>query len=60
MVCARLVTPEAYQFTAAAALAIAERVLRDDFRPGFQTPAGAYGADFVLGLAGVGREDLRA
>jgi short subunit dehydrogenase-like uncharacterized protein len=26
--------------------------------PGFQTPAKAFGPDFVLGLPGVAREDL--
>jgi short subunit dehydrogenase-like uncharacterized protein len=55
---ARLVTPEAYRFTAAAAVAIARRVLDDDFKAGFQTPATRYGSDFVLGLEGVERCDL--
>jgi short subunit dehydrogenase-like uncharacterized protein len=59
-VCSRVVTPEAYRFTAATALTIAGRVLRDDFQPGFQTPARVYGADFVLGLEGVRREDAAA
>jgi short subunit dehydrogenase-like uncharacterized protein len=52
-VCSRVVTPEAYRFTAVTALTIAGRVLRDEFQPGFRTPAQAYGADFVLGLEGV-------
>ncbi len=55
---ARLETPEAYAFTPFAATAVIERVLRDDLEPGFQTPARVYGADFVLGLRGVEREDL--
>jgi short subunit dehydrogenase-like uncharacterized protein len=59
-VCSRVVTPEAYRFTAATALMIAGRVLRDEFQPGFQTPARAYGADFMLGLEGVRREDPMA
>jgi short subunit dehydrogenase-like uncharacterized protein len=54
---ARLTTPEAYSFTAASALAVVERVLGGDFRPGFQTPALVYGPDFVLGIEGVVRED---
>jgi short subunit dehydrogenase-like uncharacterized protein len=54
---ARAVTPEAYRFTATTALTIAARVLRGDLRPGFETPARAYGADFLLGLAGVRRDD---
>lgn len=55
---ARLRTPEAYTFTGAVAPAIARRVLRGDHEPGFQTPGRVYGADYVLGFAGVSREDL--
>ena len=55
---ARLRTPEAYTFSAATAVAIAERVLRGDVEPGFQTPARVYGADFILQFDGVAREDL--
>jgi short subunit dehydrogenase-like uncharacterized protein len=54
---ARLRTPEAYGFTAVTALAIVERVLNGDLQPGFQTPGGRYGPDFVLTLDGVVRED---
>jgi short subunit dehydrogenase-like uncharacterized protein len=55
---ARLRTPEAYTFTAMTAPAIAARVLRGDLEIGFQTPGRVYGADFVLGLQGVAREDV--
>jgi short subunit dehydrogenase-like uncharacterized protein len=55
---ARLRTPEAYAFTPGAATAVIERVLAGDVEPGFQTPARVYGADFVLSLPGVMREDL--
>jgi short subunit dehydrogenase-like uncharacterized protein len=55
---ARLFTPEGYTLTADASLAILERVLGADFEPGFRTPSLAYGADFVLGLPGVRREDV--
>jgi short subunit dehydrogenase-like uncharacterized protein len=55
---ARLGTPEAYTFTAFAAVAIARRVLARDLETGFQTPARVYGGDFVLGLPDVVREDL--
>ncbi|MES1245488.1 MAG: saccharopine dehydrogenase NADP-binding domain-containing protein [Acidobacteriota bacterium] len=58
LVSSRLRTPDGYTFTAAAALAAVERVLAGDLKAGFQTPAQAYGADFVLGLDGVTREDL--
>jgi short subunit dehydrogenase-like uncharacterized protein len=50
--------PEAYTVTALAAMEIAERVLRGEARPGWQTPATAYGPDLVLALPGVTREDL--
>jgi short subunit dehydrogenase-like uncharacterized protein len=54
---ARLHTPNGYSFTALSALAIAERAIIGDVRTGFQTPAGVYGADFVLSLEGVRRDD---
>ena len=56
---ARLVTPNGYDFTAEAATAIARRVARGDFRPGFQTPGKVYGANFVVGLAGSRRNELQ-
>lgn len=48
-----ITTPEGYDLTAAAAVAAAERALAGEAPPGFQTPAKAFGADFVLGLDGV-------
>lgn len=54
----RLVTPEAYTFTAEIAARIARRVLDGQRRSGFQTPASLLGANFVLESAGVSREDL--
>lgn len=51
-------TPDGYGLTAETALAVVERILSGDFKPGFQTPALAYGADFILGFEGVTREDL--
>jgi short subunit dehydrogenase-like uncharacterized protein len=53
----RLQTPEGYTTTALASLAIVERVLAGEARPGFQTPSRACGPDFVLGLEGVNRTD---
>ncbi len=47
---ARLDTPSGYQLTMLAGVEIARRVLAGDGKPGFQTPATAFGADFVLGL----------
>ena len=57
---ARLTTADGYGFTAAACVAIAERVLEGEYRPGFQTPAGLFGADFVLRLKGTRRDDIEA
>ncbi len=55
---ARLTTADGYDFTALAAVAIAERVIGGEFEPGFQTPGGVYGADFVLSIEGTTRIDL--
>ncbi|HEX6736973.1 MAG TPA: saccharopine dehydrogenase NADP-binding domain-containing protein [Vicinamibacteria bacterium] len=55
---ARQSGPEGYTFTALTALAALQRVLRGEAAPGFQTPAKAFGPDFVLAIPGVTREDL--
>lgn len=56
---ARLHGPEAgLVWTTRAALAVVRKALAGKFSPGFQTPAGAYGADLVLECEGVAREDL--
>jgi short subunit dehydrogenase-like uncharacterized protein len=55
---ARLRTPEGYTLTAITALLITKKVLNGDFKPGYQTPAGTYGADLVLEVPGSVREDL--
>ena len=54
----RLQTPEGYTITALAALNIAQKILDGNFKPGFQTPARAYGADLVLEIEGVTRQDV--
>ncbi|HEX8708960.1 MAG TPA: saccharopine dehydrogenase NADP-binding domain-containing protein [Pyrinomonadaceae bacterium] len=54
----RLRGPEGYALTVLSALAIVERVLAGKARPGFQTPARAYGPDLILEIEGVAREDL--
>ncbi|HEX8097686.1 MAG TPA: saccharopine dehydrogenase NADP-binding domain-containing protein [Pyrinomonadaceae bacterium] len=54
----RLSGPEGYTLTALAALAVVRRVLAGKFSPGFKTPSLAYGADLVLEVEGVVREDL--
>jgi short subunit dehydrogenase-like uncharacterized protein len=55
---ARLRGPEGYTMTAHTAVAAAERVLAGGATPGFRTPSLAFGADFILGIEGVAREDL--
>ncbi|MBL4577201.1 MAG: saccharopine dehydrogenase NADP-binding domain-containing protein [Flavobacteriales bacterium] len=54
----RLLTPEGYTLTCLCALEILRQVQQGNFRAGFGTPAGVYGADFILQFEGVEREDL--
>ncbi len=54
----RMQGPEGYKFTMLTALKIAEKILDGNFTPGFQTPSKAYGADLVLEIEGVMRQDL--
>jgi short subunit dehydrogenase-like uncharacterized protein len=54
----RLRGPEGYTLTALTALTIVERVLGGQFSVGFQTPSKAYGADLIMEIEGVTREDL--
>lgn len=54
----RLQGPEGYSLTAMTALAIVGKVLKGDAPVGFQTPSRAYGADLILEIEGVKREDL--
>ncbi|MCW3113994.1 MAG: Saccharopine dehydrogenase [Segetibacter sp.] len=53
---ARLSGPDAYTFTAYCTLLIARKVIDGNFKPGYQTPAGAYGEDLVMEISGVKRE----
>lgn len=54
---ARLRTPDTYALIARTAVEAARRVLAGEVAPGYQTPASAFGADFVLEFEGVERED---
>ena len=56
---ARQQGPEGYTLTAIAALTIVEKILAGGLTRGYQTPAKAYGADFVLEIAGVMRQDVK-
>ena len=51
-------TPEGYTLTALTALNIAQKILDGNFEPGYETPAKAYGADLVLEIDGVRRQDV--
>jgi short subunit dehydrogenase-like uncharacterized protein len=55
---ARLIGPDGYTLTAHTSLIIAKKILNGNFKPGYQTPAGCYGADLVLEAPGVTRELL--
>jgi short subunit dehydrogenase-like uncharacterized protein len=55
-VVSRLRGPDGYTLTALTAVAIVERVAKGESKPGFQTPAKRFGADFILGIPGVVRQ----
>lgn len=54
----RLRTPDTYDVTAQTAVEAARRVLDGEVDDGFQTPASAFGPDFVLEFDGMEREDV--
>ncbi len=54
----RLRSPDGYSLTALTTVAAAEKVLGGGAKPGFQTPSLAFGADFILEIAGTEREDI--
>lgn len=47
---ARMTTPQVYAITFPLAATIAQRVHEGETQPGFQTPAGTFGKDFILGF----------
>ena len=55
---ARLECPEGYTMTALAGLEIARRACDGAAKPGFWTPGGLFGADFICEFEGVQRTDL--
>ena len=57
-VAARLHTMEAYELTARTAIQAVVKALAGEVKPGFQTPSMAFGADFILEIEGVRREDI--
>ncbi len=55
---ARLSTPEGYTLTALTALNAVKKVLAGNAPVGFKTPSMAYGADFIMEIPGVVRENM--
>jgi short subunit dehydrogenase-like uncharacterized protein len=47
--------PEGYTLTAHSSLIIADKILHGQFKPGYQTPASAYGDELVLEIPGFKR-----
>ncbi len=54
----KLTASEGYTCTALTTVEIMKRILKDDYKPGFQTPSLAYGTNFILQFDGVKREDI--
>lgn len=52
---ARLATLNGYLLTAKTSVVIAQKILNQNFKPGFQTPAMAYGPDLILEIKGTTR-----
>jgi short subunit dehydrogenase-like uncharacterized protein len=57
-VISRMQGPEGYDLTMLTALKICERILGGEAPAGFQTPAKAYGAEMIMEIPGVTREDV--
>ncbi len=53
---ARIIGPDGYTITAEASLIITKKILEGNFKTGYQTPAGCYGADLIMEVNGVTRE----
>ncbi len=52
---AAIIGPDGYTLTTFAVLIIVKKILKGDFKPGYQTPASAYGEDLVMEIPGVKR-----
>ncbi len=52
----RMSEPDGYTLTMHSTLIIVKKILQDNFQPGYQTPASAYGHHLVLEIPGVERE----
>jgi len=56
---ANMETPEAYSLTAYTILVISKKIINGEYKPGYQTPASAYGPDLIMEIPGVKREITR-
>ncbi len=54
----RLETPEGYTLTAITSVLMVQKVLAGSAPTGYQTPSSAYGADLIMEVEGVVREDM--
>jgi short subunit dehydrogenase-like uncharacterized protein len=54
----RIETLNGYSLTAKTSTLIAEKILKGNFKPGYQTPAMAYGADVILEVMDTKRVDV--
>lgn len=54
----RLQVIEGYSLTATTALMITKRTIEGQAKPGFQTPAGLFGADLIMQVEGTIREEI--
>jgi len=52
----RMSGPDGYTLTTHATLILAKKVLQGNLKPGYQTPASAYGEDLILEVPDVQRE----
>lgn len=55
---AHCITPEGYKLTALTSLLIAQKVSDGNWKPGYQTPASAYGEDLILEIENTTREGV--
>ena len=54
----RLETPEGYTLTAITSVLMVQKALAGNAPAGYQTPSSAYGADLIMEVEGVVREDV--
>lgn len=58
VVCSMIETSSGYSYTGEAGIEVASRVLAGDFKPGFQSPASAYGPSLATSVGGGTIKDI--